>query len=420
MTAAIVIGAYYTGVKGEKRSAFNRWRPQVLALWDGVDIYRTYAFPTPPVTAILLTPFERLPPVWGMAAWFAFRCTATVAAIAMLIAALRRIGPIPDWLPLAALAAASAPISSDLLHGNINLWILFLVGAGAAAWVAGREFPAGVAFGFAAACKVTPALLIVYLAWKRAWRGTIGGAVGLALGLAVVPGMILGFDRTVDLTKSWAEVMVWPYLRDGRIEAEAVNQSLPAVFLRWFTDVEAVRADDGAPAVQINVANLEPATAKMILKGMAAAIVASIGWISRRRATETSPRRRLHEIGLVLLAMLALSERSWKHHYAISLVSVVALLAEGAWAAMRAPPATAGLEASAHPAGRRRTSGRWLFFGLVGAGFILMALAGKDLVGERRADLAQAAGAYLAAACVLALGHLVACRIGTEPDPSRR
>src|SRR5882724_14692 len=77
LAAATAVGAYYVGVKGVKRSAFNRWRPQILALWNDEDVYYKYAFPTPPIMALILSPFASLASTAGMTAWFVFKVVLT-------------------------------------------------------------------------------------------------------------------------------------------------------------------------------------------------------------------------------------------------------------------------------------------------------------------------------------------------------
>src|SRR5438045_258715 len=62
-------------------SAFLRWRPQIRALDQGVDIYQVYAFPNPPIMALLLMPLARLEPMAGAMAWFYVKVGLTLLAI---------------------------------------------------------------------------------------------------------------------------------------------------------------------------------------------------------------------------------------------------------------------------------------------------------------------------------------------------
>src|SRR4051794_24099460 len=52
---------------GDHRSAILRWRQQILALTrDGEDVYQRYAYPNPPIMALLLTPVAALPDWTGL------------------------------------------------------------------------------------------------------------------------------------------------------------------------------------------------------------------------------------------------------------------------------------------------------------------------------------------------------------------
>jgi uncharacterized membrane protein len=54
------------------------------------------------------------------------------------------------------LLLAVAPIEGDLIHGNVNLFIMVLVMAGLYAFVRGRDREAGLLLGAGIACKLTP------------------------------------------------------------------------------------------------------------------------------------------------------------------------------------------------------------------------------------------------------------------------
>src|SRR5947208_13826 len=54
----------------DTRSAFLRWRQQVLEMDDGVDIFNRHNYPNPPIMAIILEPLMELPPLAGALTWF--------------------------------------------------------------------------------------------------------------------------------------------------------------------------------------------------------------------------------------------------------------------------------------------------------------------------------------------------------------
>jgi hypothetical protein len=394
---AAVVGAYYVGVKGESRSAINRWRPTVRELWTGVDVYAVRGFPTPPVMPILLTPFAALDGKGAMAAWFLFKAAATALVLAwMLRVADQLAGGLPTWAAAAGLALAARPVMGDLLHGNVNLWILFLVVAAVICYRSGRDVAAGLLLALAIACKLTPALLAAYFAWKREWRLTAATAVGLALWLFFVPAAFLGWDRNLSLLEHWADYMVWPYAAEGKVETLQTNQSAAALLYRLFTHTDVSQTPWRSSFVAISVADVDPDKLGWIWLGLVGILMLGLGWICRGRVADRRGWRLWHELGLVMLAMLLVSERSWKHHF-VWLLPIGLVLAASA------------VRLGRSLADRRRA---WWIWGATAAAFLLMLAtspdAAKAFFGDSSARTAQAWGAYVWAALVLGFAHLVA------------
>src|SRR6266853_3782266 len=61
-------------------SAILRWRNQLLDLGDE-NIYTRYAYPNPPIMALLLEPIAELPPLVGSLLWFYLRIGMAVGAL---------------------------------------------------------------------------------------------------------------------------------------------------------------------------------------------------------------------------------------------------------------------------------------------------------------------------------------------------
>ena len=61
----LVASVLYALKAAEDRSAFVRWRHQVLEIGDGVDIWNRFYFPNPPILPLTLYPLMLLPPVAG-------------------------------------------------------------------------------------------------------------------------------------------------------------------------------------------------------------------------------------------------------------------------------------------------------------------------------------------------------------------
>ena len=103
--------------------------------------------------------------------WFYLKVGMTLLALHWVFRLVERHErPFPTWSKVLATLLSLRPIVGDLSHGNVNLFILFLVVAALYAFHRGRDITAGIVLALAVCCKVTPALFVPYLIWKRAWR----------------------------------------------------------------------------------------------------------------------------------------------------------------------------------------------------------------------------------------------------------
>ena len=88
----LISAAFYYEKAADHRSAFVRWRPQVLQFWAGVNIYDKMIFPNPPIMPITLYPLMVLPTVTGAMCWFAIKVALTTAALMMCFEIVRAAG----------------------------------------------------------------------------------------------------------------------------------------------------------------------------------------------------------------------------------------------------------------------------------------------------------------------------------------
>src|SRR5262249_40121871 len=156
---------------------------------DDEDLSRKYNYPNPPIMAIILEPLVNLRSPWGALLWFYLKVGMTLVCFQWVFRMIETPErPFPTWAKVLTVLLSLRTIMSDLTHGNVNLFILFLVVGFLYAFHRGRGFLSGNILALAIACKVTPALFLPYLLWKKAWRAAAGGAMGLVLFLLVVPG----------------------------------------------------------------------------------------------------------------------------------------------------------------------------------------------------------------------------------------
>ena len=270
----------YTHKAAEDRSAFVRWRYQVIQLMEnGRNIYDREMYPNPPVMPITLYPLMMLPPLLGAV--------------------------------------------SDLQHGNINILILFMVVLAVDAWTRGRDWLGGFALGLAITCKVTPALFLPYFLYKRSWKMLVATSVAILVFMFVVPVVVLGPDLASQCLGSWWHRIISPYVSGGVVGDLEINQSMVGVINRLMV-LDETPGRYGS-TLKLNVVNWDPKFVARIVKVLSIAWVGVLFMLCRTKTYRRDDPRLLGEFSLVVLTMLFVSERSWKHHYVTLLLPITYL-----------------------------------------------------------------------------------------------
>jgi hypothetical protein len=315
LITVLVAGMVYADKASEDRSAFVRWRPQVLQFWKGVNIYDKMMFPNPPIMPISLYPLMTLPPLEGALTWYALKVFLTLVSICFCFQMVRfdkRV--IPSWVLGPVLLLSFRPILGDLHHGNNNLIILFLIIACLMAWRKGYDVLAGLILGLAISYKVTPGLFLAYFAYKRQWKTVASTFLGIFLFLVVVPSLIIGPEFNFECLTTWWKRMLSPFLVNGDASDQEINQSMIGVLTRLLTDSKTgVGRYD--VHLDVNLVSWSPRVVSFLVKSMAIGLVGLLAWFCRTKTTRRDDPRLMGEFALVVLTMLFVSERSWKHHF---------------------------------------------------------------------------------------------------------
>ncbi|SIO59669.1 Protein of unknown function [Singulisphaera sp. GP187] len=306
----------YADKAAEDRSAFVRWRHQVLQFWDGENIYDEMRFPNPPIFPITIYPLMTLSPVTGALTWFTIKVALTAASIWLCFLMVRPTGErtLPSWIQGFVLLLSLRPILSDLHHGNNNLIILFLVVAALQAWRKGYDVLAGITLALAISYKITPALFVPYFLYKRSWRTVGATMLGMVLFVLVIPSVILGPSFNLLCLKTWWHGMMTPFLVNDFVSPQEMNQSMVGVLTRLLTDS---KTGGGRYDVHLdlNLVSWSPAFVKALLKGISIGLVGMLALLCRTKTSRRDDSRLLGEFALIVMTMLFVSERSWKHHY---------------------------------------------------------------------------------------------------------
>ncbi len=386
-TIILISAAFYFEKAADNRSAFVRWRPQVLQFWSGVNIYDKMLFPNPPIMPISLYPLMAMPTVPGAMCWFAIKVAMTTAVLLMCFEIVMPPGrsSFPPMLRSLILLLSLRPILGDLHHGNNNLLILFLVMSMYYAWRKGWDIAAGLLLALATSYKVTPALFFIYFAYKRSWRTLTWGILGMGIFLIIVPGIVIGPQFNGECLGMWFDRMITPFIVKNASSPPEINQSLVAVLMRLLTNLTPGQGRYDTH-LDVNLVSLPAWMVTYLFKALAVAMVGLLAFLCRTKTSDRRDPRLLGEISLIVLTMLFLSERSWKHHYVTLILPYSYLVGEF-------------FSNRLGPRARALLVGSWALT------FSLMAAASADLGGlfaeGEGHEIAQAYGSFLWAGVVL-------------------
>jgi len=370
---------------GEKRdTALGRWLPSALALADPEQRENPYGpghwFPTPPFVLMTLVPLAKLGYTGAGVVWAALKAIGFVAAMWLLIRELNRQG---FGVPVGVLAMTGLfcwrPIIGDLQHGNLNIFMLVWIALTWVFYLRKSDSLAGLFLALAIVTKVTPGLLLLYFLYKRAWRVCGAAVVGLVLFVLVVPGLYLGFERNLELLRSWFDMLVAPYALHGYVTLEIENQALYGVVLRLLSNagiipIEQMSSEQAWQAGMEDMARPLGAFG-LIRPAISIGMLALLAWLCRNRPRPRRDPRLLLELAAVLLAMLLMGERTWKHH-----ATTLPIVFLGVWWALTCVP--------------RSDRFRALFVAGLGLQWVLLIGGTEGLVGDEIADLLLDGGMF--------------------------
>jgi hypothetical protein len=194
----------------------------------------------------------------------------------------------------------------------------------------------------------------------------------------------------------WWHRMITPFIVKNASSSQQVNQSLLAVLMRLLTHLIPGQGRYDTH-VDVNFVALPTWMVTYLFKALALGMLGLLAFLCRTKTTDRRDPRLLGEIALIVLTMLFLSERSWKHHYVTVLLPYSYLVGEF-------------FSNRLGPRGRALLVGSWAIT------FSLMAAASADLGGlfaeGQGHEIAQGYGSFLWAGVLLYA--MVAWRVWTR------
>jgi len=284
---------------------------------DRLGVARQHYYIYPPFFALVAAPLSLLPFGAARLAWLAADLAMAAAWVLLYLAWRRRDGTPAGTLEIGLIAVTLGleflPLIWALAIGQTSILLMLLICGCMLLAKQGRPLAAGLLLGIATAIKLTPALLIVYFAWRgRARLAWYAAATFAACSLVAVA--VLG--PSVNL-RFYAEIV--PMMSGGTVYF--LNQSLAAFFDRL------VSAGD---VRQVALVSSGTARALAALCSMALLAATAFGFTRTRwSATGRAPEGLGMdlEVSAVLLLTLLISPISWSHHYVLALIPLYTVVA---------------------------------------------------------------------------------------------
>ena len=108
--------------------------------------------------------------------------------------------------------------------------------------------------------------------------------------------------------------MISPFLAKGEGSPQEVNQSMVGVLTRLLTDTK-LGTGRYDVHMDVNLVSWPRPMVGLLLKALSFGLVGLLALFCRTRTERRDDPRLLGEFALIVLTMLFISERSWKHHY---------------------------------------------------------------------------------------------------------
>lgn len=294
----------YGDLPGALRRHFGGEPPKDFLRWNA----------HPPASVLLVLPLAGLSHVEAFAVWNAVTFALFVVAVWIVAS---EFGIRPAWRAAALAAVVSAlgsisyPLRQQVILGQFNCLLAFLI---TVAWAADRRgcwWLAGSAVGAAMAVKLFPGFLLLYFFATRNWRAL---AVAVAVFLAVNGAAVALFGADTFRT----------YIRDviPAVSADYAtrwnNLSAPAFWLRLF---------DPAPSSGVIPVVHSPLHGKLFAHAAQVLITGCVAWLAWRASRANSNAARDRAFAAAVVAMLLISPITWPHSLVMLVVPVAVLIA---------------------------------------------------------------------------------------------
>jgi len=196
------------------------WYATGHAFLAGDDYYppssgTVFPFMYPPFAGLLLGLLSTLGASGALVAMVLLNVVSVAVAVELSVRLAAGTGDVPLGLRVVPAAIVLFSINDMFLLGQPNLGLLCLILGGLMLVRSGRGVCGGGLLAAAAAMKAFPAVVIVYLIWRRYWTAAAAMVAFTALFLVPLPATVRGWDRSVTELKRWADGMLFKQGESG-------------------------------------------------------------------------------------------------------------------------------------------------------------------------------------------------------------
>ncbi len=170
-----------------------------------------FPFMYPPFAALCLGALSLLGPTGMLLVLLALNVVSVAVAVELSVRLVAGTGNVSPWLRIVPSAVCLFFLNDMFMLGQPNLGLLCLVLGGLTLTRSGKRthaVAAGGLFALATALKAFPAVVIVYLLWRRQWAAAASMVLFGLLFFVAVPATVRGWDRSLGELKTWADGML--------------------------------------------------------------------------------------------------------------------------------------------------------------------------------------------------------------------
>lgn len=338
-TAVVLAAMPFIKILRSPRGDFPRHIEFGRRLLDGEIIYHHgLDVPYPPFWALAHAPMARLPIEVSQPLVYPIGL-ASLALLVVLLSRWSRVeGRINDltlfFVWAATLFASVRFLIRDFDECGPNIFLLTLSWLGIWLWTKHRDKLAGVPLGLAIALKCTAGLFLLYFAWKRQWRFALCTIVATAA-FTLSPIAVLGPSSYYRHMHIWTTTLVNGATTESPLmgvlgEDPMINKSLKSGLARYLMHVPEGHLGRSEHPAYIDILELSPRSASLVILGVTLLLVAGAAWISRARVEHREDATILWECAVASILMLLLSPITWGQHCVATIPALFLILRRAA------------------------------------------------------------------------------------------